>query len=160
MSFVAASSNSGKTTLIEKVVRILKDRGFSVAVVKHASKGFELDREGKDSWRFRKAGADAVALVGPGETAVIKRTARPPDESELRNLIGPVDLVIKEGFKVEKGQRVEVFRRGISGDRPLCIEDRTFLAVVSDLYVDAGIPWFALDNAEGVAEFLIKNFEL
>ncbi len=63
VSFVSASSNSGKTTLIEKIVKHLKARGLRVAVVKHASAGFELDRPGKDSWRFQEAGADSVVLV-------------------------------------------------------------------------------------------------
>ena len=67
VSFVAASSNSGKTTLIEKIVRMLKARGLRVAVIKHASAGFELDKQGKDSWRFQEAGADTVVLVGPGK---------------------------------------------------------------------------------------------
>ena len=86
VSFVAASSNSGKTTLIEKVVRILKERGLRVAVIKHASKGFDIDRPGKDSWRFREAGADAVMLVGPDSMALMKMTERQPSPEELEAL--------------------------------------------------------------------------
>jgi len=108
ISFVAASSNSGKTTLIEKVVRILKGRGLTVAVVKHASKGFELDRPGKDSWRFREAGADAVLLIGPEGYALQKRSSRVPDQDRIRALVGDADIVIREGFKDEPGAKVEV----------------------------------------------------
>ncbi len=72
VSFVAASSNSGKTTLIEKIVPILKARGLRVAVIKHASGGFDLDKPGKDSWRFQQAGADSVILVGPDRVALIE----------------------------------------------------------------------------------------
>ena len=83
VSFVAASSNSGKTTLIEKIVRILNERGLRVAVAKHASRGFDLDRPGKDSWRFQEAGAAAVVLVGPERMAVMKRIEREPTPDEL-----------------------------------------------------------------------------
>jgi len=154
ISFVAASSNSGKTTLIEKVVRILKGRGLTVAVVKHASKGFELDRPGKDSWRFREAGADAVLLIGPEGYALQKRSSRVPDRDRVRALVGDADIVIREGFKDEQGAKVEVFRTGVSGAQPLCLADRSFLALVSDKRIDAGIPWYHIDDAEGIAELV------
>ena len=160
VSFVAASSNSGKTTLIEKIVRILKSRGLRIAVVKHASKGFELDREGKDSWKFRKAGADAVVLVGPDQIAVVKDIKQQPDDDGLVKMIGDVDLVIKEGFKTAGGARIEVFRSGVSAEQPLSARDPSFLALVSDRRADVGIPWFSLDDAEGVASFLADKFEL
>jgi molybdopterin-guanine dinucleotide biosynthesis protein B len=154
ISFVAASSNSGKTTLIEKVVRILKSKGLTVAVVKHASKGFDLDRPGKDSWRFREAGADAVLLIGPEGYALQKRSARIPEQAEIARLVGEADIVIREGFKHGAGAKIEVFRTGVSGAQPLCLTDRTFLALVSDERIDAGIPWYHIDDAAGVAEHL------
>jgi molybdopterin-guanine dinucleotide biosynthesis protein B len=154
VSFVAASSNSGKTTLIEKVIRILKGRGLRVAVVKHASKGFELDRPGKDSWRFREAGADAVLLAGPGQAALLLSTDRDLSPEELAGMVGGMDLVIIEGFKRGGVNRIEVFRHGVSGEEPLCLRDRSFLAVVSDRRIDAGVPWLALDDAQGVADFI------
>jgi molybdopterin-guanine dinucleotide biosynthesis adapter protein len=152
ISFVAAAANSGKTTLIEKVVRILKARGLRIAVIKHASKGFELDRPGKDSWRFSKAGADAVLLAGPGQVALLRSADRDPSPAELAALVGDMDLVIIEGFKRESANRIEVFRHGVSGPEPLCLRDRSILALVSDRPIDAGIPWMALDDAEGVAD--------
>lgn len=160
ISFVAASSNSGKTTLIEKIVRSLKKSGHRVAVVKHASKGFELDREGKDSWKFRQAGADAVVLIGPDQTAVMKRTDTPPDEAELGRLIGAVDLVIKEGFKAERGAKIEVFRPGVSANEPLSLRDPSFLALVSDKPFDVKIPQFSPDDIKDICDFLVKKFEL
>jgi len=160
LSFVAAASNSGKTTIIEKVVRLLKKRGLRVAVVKHASKGFELDRAGKDSWRFRQAGADAVVLIGPGQTAVMKNMDRQPDDAELERLIGSVDVVIKEGFKSDPGPKIEVFRSKVTAGQPLCVNDNSFLALVSDIEIKIQIPWFELDDVEGVASFIAAKFEL
>lgn len=153
-SFVAAASNSGKTTLIEKVVRILKKRGLRVAVIKHASKGFDIDHPGKDSWRFREAGADAVLLVGPGTIALQRRTEGTPRMDEVLALVGAVDLVIREGFKDEPGEKIEVFRSGGSGRKPLCADDRSIIALASDERMDAGIPWYHIDDAVGMADFL------
>jgi molybdopterin-guanine dinucleotide biosynthesis adapter protein len=158
VSFVAASSNSGKTTLIEKVVRLLKARGLRVAVIKHASAGFELDKPGKDSWRFQQAGADTVVLAGPDRLAVMRKLDREPEIDELERSAGDVDLVIYEGFKERAKNKIEVFRSGASGDRPLCLEDRSYLALVSDKSFPVSIPRFDLDDAEGVADYLVKNF--
>jgi len=154
VSFVAASSNSGKTTLIEKVVRILKERGLRVAVIKHASKGYDIDRPGKDSWRFREAGADAVLLVGPDEMAIMKKISREPSLDEFRMMVQDIDVVIREGFKMDRENRIEVFRSGVSGEQPLCMTDRSFLALVSDVPISVVIPCFDLSDAAAVADFI------
>ncbi|MEK6744297.1 MAG: molybdopterin-guanine dinucleotide biosynthesis protein B [Nitrospirota bacterium] len=154
VSFVAASSNSGKTTLIEKVVRILKERGLRVAVIKHASKGFAVDQPGKDSWRFREAGADAVMLVGPDEMALMKNISREPDLDDLAVMVQDIDVVLREGFKKDEGARIEVFRSGVSGDQPLCMNDRSFRALVSDVPFSVDIPRFDLNDAAAVADFI------
>jgi molybdopterin-guanine dinucleotide biosynthesis protein B len=156
VSFIAASSNSGKTTIIEKVVRILKDRGLRVAVIKHASKGFDLDRPGKDSWRFRAAGADAVVLVGPDSMAMMKRAMTQPTLAELEPLVADTDIVIREGFKQEGPNRIEVFRSGVSGSEPLCVNDRSIIALVSSVALDVPVPRFDWDDASAVADFITK----
>ncbi len=157
VSFVAAVSNSGKTTLIEKVVKVLKARGLKVSVIKHASDGFDLDSPGKDSWRFWEAGADTVTLVGPGKVALLKRTEHDPTPEELEQPAGDVDIIIREGFKKNARNKIEVFRLGVSGDRPLCMADPTFLALVSDRAFNVSIPFFDLNDAAGVAEFIVNG---
>jgi molybdopterin-guanine dinucleotide biosynthesis protein B len=157
VSFVAAASNSGKTTLIEKIIPLLKARGLRVAVVKHAHAGFEMDRPGKDSWRFREAGADAVLIIGPDALALTKTLQAEPIV-ELELLARDADIVIQEGFKKTAQNKIEVFRRGISGEQPLCMTDPSFLALVSDVPYDTPIPRFDLNDAGGIAEYLIANF--
>ena len=154
VSFVAATSNSGKTTIIEKVVRILKERGLRVAVIKHASKGFELDRPGKDSWRFREAGADAVVLVGPDRLALVRTIEAGPSMKDLEALAGNADIVIREGFKHDALNKIEVFRSGVSGQQPLCATDRSFRALVSDRPIDVAVPRFDGNDAAAVADFI------
>jgi len=157
VSFIAAASNSGKTTLIEKVVRILKTRGLRVAVIKHASAGFDLDKPGKDSWRFQQAGADTVVLVGPDRMAIMKRIEREPAPREIEKMVPDADIIINEGFKKAAVNRIEVFRQGISGEFPLCMDDASYLALVSDKPYDVSIPRFDLNDASGVAEFLVSK---
>jgi len=156
-TFISASSNSGKTTLIEKIVRILKERGFRVAVIKHGSKGFEFDRPGKDSWRFREAGADTVVLVGPNSVAMIKHTVPTAAAEEVEALVTDADIVIREGFKQHGLNRIEVFRNGVSGEQPLCSTDRSILALVSDKPFPVPIPTFDLNDSTSVAEFIIAK---
>jgi molybdopterin-guanine dinucleotide biosynthesis protein B len=158
VSFIAASSNSGKTSLIEKVVRILKARGLRTAVIKHASAGFDLDKPGKDSWRFQQAGADAVILSGPGSMALMRTIDHELSERELELLAGDVDLVIYEGFKERATNKIEVFRQGISGDRPLTLDDPTFCALVSDKPFMVAVPFFDLNDADGIADFITTTF--
>jgi molybdopterin-guanine dinucleotide biosynthesis adapter protein len=156
VSFVAASSNSGKTTLIEKIIPLLKSRGLRIGVVKHAHAGFELDQPGKDSWRFREAGADAVMIIGPDGLALTKKLQAEP-LADLELLALDVDIVIQEGFKRTAKNKIEVFRTGVSGEQPLCMTDPSFLALVSDAPFDTTIPRFDINDVYGITEFLIAT---
>ncbi len=156
-SFIAASSGSGKTTLIEKVVRILKQRGLRVAVIKHTPKGFDLERPGKDSWRFREAGADSVVLAGPDMTAVLLHAERSAQPGDLLRLAGDCDVALFEGFKQTAVNPIEVFRSGVSGERPLCMNDPTIRALASDRPLSSPCPTFDLNDAQAIADFIITK---
>lgn len=110
---VVGASGSGKTTLIEQLVPALIARGLVVGTIKHASRGFEVDRPGKDSARHFRAGAAATLLVGPDEQVLFRRA----EPGGLRALVvasfTACDLVLAEGFSWERGPRVLVHRRGI-----------------------------------------------
>jgi molybdopterin-guanine dinucleotide biosynthesis protein MobB len=99
VSFVG-NSNTGKTTLIEKVIPELKKLGYRVAVVKHAHHGFEMDQPGKDSWRFAQAGSDLVVIASPQKIVLIEQTDK---ELYLDKLIpriaDKVDVILTEGYK-------------------------------------------------------------
>ena len=157
VSFVAASSNSGKTTLIEKIVPILKARGLRVAVIKHASGGFDLDKPGKDSWRFQQAGADSVILVGPDRVSLMKKIEHEPSLEELEQLAGDVDIALYEGFKESAKNKIEVFRHGVSGEFPLSLNDPSYLALVSDRPFRNAVRQFDINDAAGVANFILSS---
>jgi molybdopterin-guanine dinucleotide biosynthesis protein B len=155
VSFVG-KSNSGKTTVIEKILPLLKKRGLRIAVIKHALHGFEIDRRGKDSFRHKAAGADAVVVASPSCVAVV-RDASNPALDELLQYVSDMDLVFTEGFKRERHPKIEVLRAERGGPL-LCADDPTLTAVVTDLAVSLSVPVFGLEQIEDLAGFIVERF--
>lgn len=153
---VVGRSDSGKTTFLEKLIPALKTRGLRVAVVKHDSHGFEMDRPGKDTWRLRQAGADAVMISAPHQMALIRSGLdREATLDELAELVSSdVDLVLTEGYKSGDKIKIEVSRAAISGGELLCSREE-LLAVVADGPRPVDVPNFDLDDAGGVADLLV-----
>ncbi len=106
---VVGLSNSGKTTLIERLIPRLRERGVRVGTLKHAHDGFDLDLRGKDSWRHAQAGAEAVALISPARSAWLLRSERELSPAEVIEHFGDrIDLVLVEGFKREAELRLQL----------------------------------------------------
>ncbi len=154
---IAGKSESGKTTLIEKLVPILKSRGYRLGVIKHAHHGFEIDRKGKDSYRHKKAGADAVLIVSPQRIAMIKDQEEPTSLDHVIKYLDDVDLVIAEGFKKEKLPKIEVFRKAAHAE-PACLGDENLIAFVTDSNFEVDVPTFKFDNVEGLSDFIEASF--
>jgi len=105
---ICGYKNSGKTTLIAALLPLLKERGLRIAVIKHDSHGFDIDHEGTDTFRFREAGAEGVAIASPGRTAVMKES-----EAKLEELLAcydDFDLVLIEGYKREGYPKLVLLR--------------------------------------------------
>jgi molybdopterin-guanine dinucleotide biosynthesis protein MobB len=144
---VVGRSNSGKTTLLEKLIVELKKRGYTVAAVKHSGGDFQLDHPGKDSWRLTEAGSDAVLLVSSHRLAFMERASHPPTFEEVIAFLGnKFDFVIVEGFKESTIPRIEVHRKELGG---LISSPEKLLAVVTDEQLDVPVPQFS--NRDGVA---------
>jgi len=154
---VVGRSDSGKTTFLEKLIPALKARGLKLAVVKHDSHGFEMDRPGKDTWRLREAGADAVMISAPNQMALIRRgLEREATLDELAAMVeGHVDLVLTEGYKSGDKPKIEVSREVIMGGQLLCSREE-LLAVVADGPRPVEVPQFGLEDAAGVADLLVE----
>ena len=160
VSFVG-NSGAGKTTLLEKLVRELKARGYRVAVVKHAHHDFQIDHEGKDSWRFAQAGSDCVVISSPARVAMVQQSAlgREPPLDELVGLVAHrVDIVLTEGFHGSGKPQVLVARAAQEPDPEL--ERSEHLAIVSDQPVDAGAPCFDFAAVPQLTDFLLAHFHL
>jgi molybdopterin-guanine dinucleotide biosynthesis adapter protein len=156
---VAGFKNAGKTTLVEKLVIDLTQRGFRVSTVKHAHHSFDIDHEGRDSFRHRKAGATEVAVVSNSRWAIIHEL-REEAEPRLQEILGkltPCDLVIVEGYKRDGHDKIEV--RNLALDHPLLAgDDPTIVAIAATGAVAAvPVPVFDRDDVSALTSFIIKH---
>lgn len=151
---IVGYSNTGKTAILEGLIRILKERGHRVAAVKHAAHGYNIDLPGKDSWRYYEAGADKVVVVGPTSFTIHERCLDQPRLKEIYKEIEGVDFIIVEGFKGEPGPKIEVFQKDCSPARLSLGED--LVAVVSDIPLADNVPCFSFDEVEALADFLVN----
>jgi len=160
VSFVA-KSGTGKTTLLEKVIGQLKERGFRVGVVKHDAHRFDIDHPGKDSHRLTAAGADTMLISSPEKLAMVKKHAQsPPIEELLATYFGDVDIVLTEGFKKSGMPKIELHRKERS-DTLICRgeeHDPTLIAVASDEPLQLDVPVLDLNDPGTVADFIVQRF--
>jgi len=155
---IVGKSDSGKTTLIEKLLPELTRRGYRVATVKHDVHGFEVDREGKDSWRHKQAGAHTVVISSPQKVAVIRDVEKDLTLEEIREkLIQDVALILSEGYKKDVQPKIEVFRKE-KHQKLLCTTEDHLVAIASDRAFDVGVPCFDLDDMNGLAGFIEEAF--
>lgn len=154
-------SNSGKTTLIEKLIPRFRAQGLTVSAIKNAHHGFDMDRPGKDSHRYREAGAGQVLISTTERWALLTET--PAGHATLEDLLAqlaPCDLVIVEGFKSEgRIPRIEV-RRASVGDPPIYPHDPNVIAVAADFALECPLPVLDLNDADRIAAFITQRLSL
>ena len=153
---IVGKSESGKTTLIEKLIPELKKRGYRIGTIKHALHGFQIDREGKDSFRHKAAGADTVIVASPESIAMVQNGSSETLDSVLK-YFSDMDIVITEGYKRENKPKIEVFRKEKHRE-PLCRDDNNLVALVTDDDMDLNVPRFGLEDIKGLADFIEKKF--
>lgn len=153
---IISKKNSGKTTLLEKLIPELKHRGYRIGTIKHDTHGYEIDHEGKDTWRHKRAGATTVAISSPWKVSLIKDVAAELDiDTIVKDYFPDVDIVITEGYKKAGMPQIEVFRSR-AHDAPLHVKGQTgtLVAVLSDIPVDLGVPRFHIDDVRALADFI------
>jgi molybdopterin-guanine dinucleotide biosynthesis protein B len=153
---IVGRSQSGKTTLIEKLIPVLKHKGYRIGTIKHSHHIFDFDKSGKDSWRHKDAGADAVIIASPGKIAMVKNDYQGTLES-LLDYFGDLDLVITEGYKGAHQPKIEVVRAARHDDA-LLRDDRHLVAVVTDADLDIKLPVFGLEDIDELADFIEANY--
>lgn len=154
-------SGAGKTTLILDAINELQRRGFTVSAIKRAHDGFDMDTQGKDSWRMREAGCHDVMVVGDRRWALLHEFRDEPEPSpvELASRLGNVDLVVVEGFRRAPIPLIEVFRPalGLPMLWPTC---PTVIAVATDGESPCPHPILPLAQPRVVCDFVIAHLEL
>jgi molybdopterin-guanine dinucleotide biosynthesis adapter protein len=156
---IVGKSDSGKTTLLEKLIKGLSARGLRVATIKHDVHGFEIDHQGKDSWRHKQAGAAVTIISSPHKLAMIADTDHDYSLSEIRDeVIRGVDLILTEGYKRESHPKIEVYRSEMRRDL-LCKGDDNLVAIAGDPSdAPENIPIFDLNDPEPLCDFIEERF--
>jgi molybdopterin-guanine dinucleotide biosynthesis protein B len=158
ISFVG-NSGVGKTTFLERLIPELQRRGYRIASIKHDVHKFEIDYEGKDSWRLTQAGSDIVLLSSPDKLALIER---PQHEYDLQNLVemvsNRVDVVLTEGYRGAAAMKVEVSRAAHSHQITARLDD--LFAIVTDEPFDYPVPQFGLNDEAAIADLIESRFQL
>lgn len=152
---VVGSKKTGKTTLIEKLIPELSQRGYRVGTIKHhhSKSPLEVDRVGKDSWRHRMAGAKAVALVSSSEVAVFRETEETIPLDRISGYLRGVDIVLVEGFGWESRAKIEI--RKTPEHSPSGVKkDSHLLAIVCSEKGDGGVPYLNPDDIPRLADLI------
>ncbi len=170
---IVGLSGSGKTTMLERLIRELKWRGLRVGTLKHSSHKHTMDMPGKDSWRHKEAGAERTLFVGP-ETLQFVADLAPEETMETLadSYMSGLDIVLVEGFKKEKGDKIEVVRSERSSS-PVMSKEDGLIAVISDLTAEelgldtdkdsastAEVKLIDINDIEEVADLVMSHFSL
>lgn len=153
---IAGRAKVGKTTFLVKLIAELTLRGYRVGVIKHSVHDFALSEPGRDTWRHAQAGAKVVAFASQSQLAIARQLERELDLDEIVPHLGPVDLVLTEGYKEAHKPKIEVSRRQ-RGTGLICRASE-IIAVVSDYPVETDVPQFDLNDAQGVADLLEERY--
>lgn len=159
---IVGFKNAGKTTLTERLVSELTARRYRISTVKHAHHAFDIDQEGRDSWRHRQAGASEVAIVSANRWALVHELRGTPEPTlhEIVSKLAPCDLVLTEGYKWEKHPKIEV--RNVALAHPeLAGKDSTVIAIAANGVIEnSPVPVFDRENVKSIADFIVERMEL
>jgi len=156
---IVGKSDSGKTTFLEKVVKTLANRGYKVGTIKHDAHSFEIDHQGKDSWRHKQAGAAVTVISSPAKIALVADADHDHTLAELRDkFFRDVHIIVSEGYKRETHPKIEVFRSELRREL-LCTTDDNLIAIAGDPPdPPAGIPVFDLNDPGPICNYLEDRF--
>ena len=142
--------------MIEKLIAEFKARGYRVVAVKHSHQTVEMDAEGKDTWRFTRAGSDASVVCSPSKLTVFSNASEEPNiEEALMPLGDSYDIVIFEGFKRGRLPKIEVHRCDLGQDMVCAPEE--LIAVITDEALSLAMPAFKFNDTGGIADFIEKE---
>ena len=160
---ISGIKNSGKTTLICRLLEIFKEKGLRVAVLKHDGHDFEPDVPGTDTYRQLQAGAYGTVVFSKGKYMLVKQQPQ-ITEKELMEFFPEADLILLEGFKYSNYPKIEIVRKGNSAES-VCNPKR-LMAIATNLdaeerealSISEDVPLFELDNAKSIAEFILSDY--
>ncbi|RJP84062.1 MAG: molybdopterin-guanine dinucleotide biosynthesis protein B [Desulfobacteraceae bacterium] len=168
---IVGFANSGKTLLMTRLIEILSQRGLRVGAVKHHGHvvansdrpnfepDFEMDQPGKDTWKYRQAGAKTAVISSRFGIGMVKNVDHDHEIPELMELMPDMDIVLAEGYKRADHPKIEVFRPE-NGKPPACRYDRNLIAVVSDTPLEWDVPQFGIEAVSDLADFMLHKLNI
>jgi cyclic pyranopterin monophosphate synthase len=156
INFVAAQSETGKTTILEKLIPELKNRGLRVATLKGNLRHYDIDTPGKDSWRFARAGAEVTGLTTPEGYLLIGSAGQENGTAAAARLLQDFDLILVEGNKKSPYPKIEVVRSDINCEPLLPSHTVAVLSDCDDLQID--LPILKIDDINALANFIEQRF--
>ena len=163
---LAGWSGSGKTTLCTKLIENFTKIGINVGTLKHAHHKFDIDKQGKDSYNLRKAGARPMIISSKERFALIQENDQNDEKSLFEMLeifskhpINKCDIIIVEGYKNEAIPKLEV-HRPVVGKPLLFQDDKNIFAIALEGYLETTIPSFDLNNINSITDFLIDKYKI
>ena len=158
VNIVGSSSNVGKTYLIEGLIKELKSRGYSIATIKHDVHGFDIDKEGKDTYKHRKAGSETVIISSKNRFAMIKELEKETNLNDIIKMVLDKDIILVEGYKKSNLRKIEVFRKGVS--EKIITPKNKLIAIASDTNLDIDdIIIVERENYKELADLIEKEKE-
>jgi len=162
----SAYSGTGKTTLLSKILPLLKAKGIRTAVIKHAHHNFDVDHPGKDSHTLRHAGASQMLIASDKRWALMVETPEIKNQPQLSELLQHLvyknlDLILVEGFKDEFFSKIELHRASLK--KPLLhTKDKNIIAVATDekIQLQRDLPQLNINDADQVSNFIINYIQL
>src|SRR5262249_24830504 len=156
---LAGWSGAGKTTLVAKLIPAITARGLRVSTLKHAHHAFDVDQPGKDSYMHRMAGATEVLVSSQNRFALMHELRGAPELTlpQLLANLGPVDLVITEGYKRDPHPKLGVYRASV-GEPLIHPDDPHVVAIASDVALpQARVPRVSIDDTDAVIDILLAH---
>lgn len=160
LSFVAACSDSGKTTLIEKLITLLQSKGYKIGALKHSAHKAEIDQEGKDSFRFSMAGAEQVIVASKEKIGMIRVLQEELELMQILKLFSNVDIIIIEGYHNNEYPKIEVHRKRVCNRLLYESNDcRGIIAIASDEKLDTDCEVLNINNEDCIADWIADKAE-
>jgi molybdopterin-guanine dinucleotide biosynthesis protein B len=149
-------SESGKTTLMEKLIRELKSRNYRIATVKHTAEEATLDTPGKDTWRHLQAGSEVTVLASENGMVMMKPVSSENTLDEIARLFGEdYDIILAEGFKQSDAPKIEVHRKNVG---PPLKDIKRVIAIATDEPLETKTRQFSLEDVKGLVDFIEDGF--
>ena len=153
---IVGKSRSGKTIVVERLIRELRSRAYRIATIKHAPQGASFDEPGKDSWRHIEAGSETVVVSSPNNIVLVKPVSEDASVEELARLLGEdYDIILAEGFKQGSAPKIEVHRKEVG----VPLRDiKKLIAIVTDEPLETKVRQFSFEDSKGLADLLERGF--